>query len=147
MAPRSGTAWHNAGLYWSLAQVSIPALYGIYFLVSIHTMMLQNCFIDFAVEHQFECRAAEPGFARHIGTIEIWLINNISLRWQNEEWKFFPSPGRVKPMLSMQNFSVLQSCFCNLLLLLGLSRQLQEIGKMPLSLLVLDSAFLNIQFT
>ena len=33
-------------------------------------LMLRNCFLDFAVEHWFGCRAIEPGFA-----IEIWLID------------------------------------------------------------------------
>ena len=37
--------------------------------------MLHNHFIDFAVEHRFGCRATEPGFAKDIGTIEIWLID------------------------------------------------------------------------
>ena len=39
-------------------------------------LMLLNCFLDFAVEHWFGCRATEPGFARDIGTIEIWLIDS-----------------------------------------------------------------------
>ena len=37
-------------------------------------LMLQNCFIDFAVEHWFGCHATEPGFTGDIGSIEIWLI-------------------------------------------------------------------------
>ena len=36
-------------------------------------LMLQNCFFDFAVEHQFSLRATEPGFAGDIGAVEIWL--------------------------------------------------------------------------
>ena len=40
-----------------------------------HPLMLQSCFIDFAVEHQFGCRNSEPGFAGDIGAIEIWLID------------------------------------------------------------------------
>ena len=36
---------------------------------------LRNCFLDFAVEHWFGCRATEPGFAREIGAIEVWLID------------------------------------------------------------------------
>ena len=32
-------------------------------------LMLWNCFIDFAFEHWFSCRATEPGFAAHIGAI------------------------------------------------------------------------------
>ena len=38
-------------------------------------LMPWNCFIDFAIEHWFSCRATEPGFARDIGAIEIWLID------------------------------------------------------------------------
>ena len=38
-------------------------------------LMLRNCFLDFAVEHWFGCRATEPGFARDIGAIEVWLID------------------------------------------------------------------------
>ena len=38
-------------------------------------VMLQSCFIDFAVEHRFSCCANEPGFAGDIGAIEIWLID------------------------------------------------------------------------
>ena len=38
-------------------------------------LMLRNCFIDFAVEHQFGCCATEPGFTGDIGAIEIWLID------------------------------------------------------------------------
>ena len=37
--------------------------------------MLRNCFLDFAVEHWFGCRATEPGFAGDIGAIEDWLID------------------------------------------------------------------------
>ena len=36
---------------------------------------LRNCFLDFAVEHWFGCRTTEPGFARDISTIEVWLID------------------------------------------------------------------------
>ena len=35
----------------------------------------RNCFLDFAVEHWFVCRATEPGFAGDIGAIEVWLID------------------------------------------------------------------------
>ena len=45
-------------------------------------LMLQNCFIDFAVEYRFGCHITEPGYTRHIGTIETWLI----------DWCFPPSP-------------------------------------------------------
>ena len=38
------------------------------------SLMLQNCFSDFAVEYQFGCRTTEPGFARDIGHTEICLI-------------------------------------------------------------------------
>ena len=38
-------------------------------------LMLKNCFLDFAVEHWFGCRATEPGFAGDIGAIEVWLID------------------------------------------------------------------------
>ena len=38
-------------------------------------LMLRTCFLDFAVEHWFGCRATEPGFAGDIGAIEIWLID------------------------------------------------------------------------
>ena len=37
--------------------------------------MLQNCFLDFAVEQWFGCRATESGFAEDIGAIEVWLID------------------------------------------------------------------------
>ena len=37
--------------------------------------MLRNCFLNFAVEHWFHCRATEPGFAGYIGAMEIWLID------------------------------------------------------------------------
>ena len=36
---------------------------------------VRNCFLDFAVEHWFGCRATVPGFKGNIGAIEIWLIN------------------------------------------------------------------------
>ena len=35
-------------------------------------LTLWNCFIDFAVEHWFGCRATETGYAGDIGAIEIW---------------------------------------------------------------------------
>ena len=35
----------------------------------------QNCFLDFAVEYWFGCRATDPGFAGNIGAIEVWLID------------------------------------------------------------------------
>ena len=38
-------------------------------------MMVQNYFLDCAVEHWFGCRAIERGLARDIGAIEIWLID------------------------------------------------------------------------
>ena len=38
-------------------------------------LMLQHCFIDFAVEYWFGCRATVPGFTGDIGTIETWLID------------------------------------------------------------------------
>ena len=41
--------------------------------------MLQNYFLDFAVEHWFGCRTIEPGYAGDIGAIEVWLID-----WLNE---------------------------------------------------------------
>ena len=45
-------------------------------------LMLQNCFLDFAVEHWFGCRATEPGFAGDIGAIEVlliaWLISHVT---------------------------------------------------------------------
>ena len=37
--------------------------------------MLQNCFIDFAVEHRFVRHIAEPGYTEEIGAEEIWLID------------------------------------------------------------------------
>ena len=37
--------------------------------------MLRNCFLNFAVEHWFGCRTTEPGFAKDIGAIEVWLID------------------------------------------------------------------------
>ena len=43
--------------------------------------MLQNCFIDFAVEHGFRFCATENGFVGDIGAMEIWMIDWIeSLR-------------------------------------------------------------------
>ena len=44
-------------------------------------LMLQNCFITFAVQHWFGCRATELGFVGDIGTIEIWLMN-----WSCTQW-------------------------------------------------------------
>ena len=38
-------------------------------------LMLRNCFFDFAIEHWFDCRTTEPGFARDIGAIEFSLID------------------------------------------------------------------------
>ena len=38
-------------------------------------LMLQNCFLDFAVEHWFGCRNTEPGFPGDLGAIEVWLID------------------------------------------------------------------------
>ena len=38
-------------------------------------LMLRNCFLDFAVEHWFGCRATEPGFTGDIGAIEVSLID------------------------------------------------------------------------
>ena len=38
-------------------------------------LMLRNCFLYFAVEHWFGCRAIEYGFAGDIGAIEVWLID------------------------------------------------------------------------
>ena len=38
-------------------------------------LMLRNCFLGFAVEHWFPCRATEPGFAGDIGAIKVWSIN------------------------------------------------------------------------
>ena len=32
-------------------------------------LMLRNCFFDFAVEHCFDCRTTEPGFAGDIGAM------------------------------------------------------------------------------
>ena len=45
---------------------------------SVHhgLLMLRNCFLDFAVEHWFGCRATEPGFTGVIGAIEVWLIDS-----------------------------------------------------------------------
>ena len=37
--------------------------------------MSRNCFLDFAVEHWFGCRATEPGFTEDIGAMEVWLID------------------------------------------------------------------------
>ena len=45
----------------------------LYTLINLHAP--RNCFLDFAVEHWFGCRAAEPGFAGDIGAIEVWLID------------------------------------------------------------------------
>ena len=52
------------------------------------SLMLQNCFIDFAVEHWFGCRATEPGYVGHIGAIEIWLIDWLII------WVYFNGPIR-----------------------------------------------------
>ena len=38
-------------------------------------LMLQNCFFNFTVEHQFGCHTTQPGYAGDIGAIEIWLIH------------------------------------------------------------------------
>ena len=38
-------------------------------------LTLWNCFIDFAVEHWVGCCTTEPGYARDIGAVEIWLID------------------------------------------------------------------------
>ena len=43
--------------------------------------MLRSCFLDFAVEHWFGCRAAEPGFSGDIGALEVWLID-----WLIDSW-------------------------------------------------------------
>ena len=40
-------------------------------------LMLLSCFTDFAIEHWFGCCTTEPGFARNIGAIEIWLIDRL----------------------------------------------------------------------
>ena len=48
--------------------------------------MLRNCFLDFAVEHWFGCRATEPGFAWDIGAIEVWLIDWLMNVEDNKEW-------------------------------------------------------------
>ena len=37
-------------------------------------LMLRKYFLDFAVEHWLGCHATEPGFARNIGALEVWLI-------------------------------------------------------------------------
>ena len=37
-------------------------------------LMLRDCFFDFAIEHWFGCCSTEPGFARDIGAIEIWIV-------------------------------------------------------------------------
>ena len=52
-------------------------------------LVLWNCFMDFAVEHQVGCCATEHGFAGDVGSTKIrlidWLIGTISLvcRGQN----------------------------------------------------------------
>ena len=38
-------------------------------------VMLWDCFIDFAIEHQFGCGITVPGLVGNIGGIEIWLID------------------------------------------------------------------------
>ena len=43
------------------------------------SLMLQNCFIDFATEHRFGCHASEPGFGGNIGATGIWLIDYCSI--------------------------------------------------------------------
>ena len=43
--------------------------------VSNGLLMLRNSLNDFVFEHQFRCCATEPGNARDIGAIEIWLID------------------------------------------------------------------------
>ena len=47
--------------------------------------MSRNCFLDFAVEHWFGCRATGPGFAGDIGAIEVWLIDWLIDAGQGEE--------------------------------------------------------------
>ena len=41
-------------------------------------LLLQNCFFNFAVKPWFTCRTTEPGFARDISALEIWLIDSFS---------------------------------------------------------------------
>ena len=52
-----------------------------------------SCFLDFAVEHWFGCRATEPGFAGDIGAIEVWLIGWFIywlIGWPKNAEKEFP---------------------------------------------------------
>ena len=57
----------DTSLWFGLSPIDTVTPYGL--------LMLQNCFLDFAVEHWFGCRATEPGFAGDIDAIEVWLID------------------------------------------------------------------------
>ena len=59
-------------------------------------LMLRNCFVLFAVEHQFSCCATAPGSNGDIGAIEIcfiyWLATNEFLsmsKIKSDSWLFF----------------------------------------------------------
>ena len=59
--------WNNLPLSLCLSPIDT--------VTSHDVLMLRNCFLDFAVEHWFGCRATEPGFAGDIGVIEVSLID------------------------------------------------------------------------
>ena len=61
----------NASLWLCLSSTDTITLNG--------PLMFRNCFINFAVEYQFASHATEPGYARVIATIEIWLIDWLSV--------------------------------------------------------------------
>ena len=73
---------HSISSVWFLPQICFVRYPTIRFglspmdVVTPHgLLMLRNCFLDFAVEHWFGCRATESGFAGDIGAIEVWLID------------------------------------------------------------------------
>ena len=47
----------------------------VWFMFMKGLLVFRNCFLDFAVEHCFGCRATEPGFVGDIDAIEVWLID------------------------------------------------------------------------
>ena len=57
-------------------------------------LMRWNCFIDFAIEHWFVCRATEPGFTGDIGAIESELIDWLN-EWMIDSICIFHSRTRV----------------------------------------------------
>ena len=73
VCPFSQFSWYlqeifeDISLWFGLSPIDTVTPHGL--------LMLRNCFVDFAVEHGFGCRATEPGFAGDIDAIEVWLID------------------------------------------------------------------------